>query len=71
MLRCGQECPLGYYGNNCMELCSCRNGGTCDYRNGKCSCPEGYMVWNIYDIIYKFTFLPVWTDNNKLRIIIC
>ncbi|XP_077996754.1 uncharacterized protein LOC144450062 [Glandiceps talaboti] len=37
-----QECPDGYYGDNCQHMCECNNGGTCDKIDGSCRCLHGY-----------------------------
>lgn len=35
-------CPDGFYGENCLHQCICRNGGTCDHVTGHCACPKGW-----------------------------
>lgn len=34
-------CPLGTFGQNCTQSCSCVRG-TCDPEDGSCMCPPGY-----------------------------
>lgn len=39
------ECPIGRYGKDCMQLCRCQNGGSCDPITGKCQCLQGWKGW--------------------------
>ena len=39
---CNLECPEGRYGQNCTEMCQCKNGARCNKVTGCCSCPVGY-----------------------------
>ncbi|CAG0898556.1 unnamed protein product [Darwinula stevensoni] len=40
--HCNITCPLGSYGLNCMENCSCYNDATCDHTTGACTCASGF-----------------------------
>lgn len=41
--QCQEECPLGTYGVNCTEHCSCSNGATCSHISGRCFCKDGWL----------------------------
>lgn len=32
------ECDKGFYGEDCAEVCQCRNGGECRPVTGVCNC---------------------------------
>ena len=36
------DCPAGYYGPHCNEVCECENGSPCDPGNGQCACRIGF-----------------------------
>ena len=36
------ECPDGFYGQDCMDVCDCENGD-CHFITGFCNCSIGYM----------------------------
>ena len=36
------ECPKGSYGQDCMEVCRCQNGASCDAITGECNCAAGW-----------------------------
>lgn len=40
---CLLACPKGKYGKSCLKTCTCENGGTCNPKNGKCSCSTGFI----------------------------
>lgn len=35
-------CPKGFFGDNCIETCDCRNNATCNHENGECICKPGW-----------------------------
>lgn len=35
------ECPPGRFGRDCMRVCECQNGASCDPKDGHCICPPG------------------------------
>ena len=37
------ECPEGFYGQDCVEVCQCENGASCDFITGLCNCTAGWM----------------------------
>ena len=37
------ECSEGFYGQDCMEVCQCRNGASCDFITGQCNCTIGFI----------------------------
>ena len=37
---CFIACPGGYFGDNCLFACSCKNNATCDRVTGHCNCTE-------------------------------
>ena len=39
-------CELNRYGRNCANACNCSARGTCDPRDGSCSCFRGYKGEN-------------------------
>ena len=36
------ECPDGFYGQDCLDVCNCVNGD-CDFITGFCNCSIGYV----------------------------
>lgn len=40
--RCHLPCPEGFWGTNCSNTCTCKNGGTCIPENGNCVCAPGF-----------------------------
>ena len=34
-IYCDTPCPIGTYGQDCQEKCSCENGATCNHVTGK------------------------------------
>jgi len=36
------ECPDGFYGQDCLDECSCENGD-CHHVTGVCNCSAGYV----------------------------
>lgn len=40
---CDEPCTPGTYGDNCKNVCDCKNGANCHPTNGSCICPVGYM----------------------------
>lgn len=40
--RCHLSCPEGFWGANCSNACTCKNGGTCVPENGNCVCAPGF-----------------------------
>ncbi|KAK1329203.1 hypothetical protein QTO34_011383 [Cnephaeus nilssonii] len=40
--RCHLPCPEGFWGANCSNTCTCKNGGTCIPENGSCVCVPGF-----------------------------
>ncbi|KAK2166589.1 hypothetical protein LSH36_37g00025 [Paralvinella palmiformis] len=40
---CSNDCPLGYYGEQCRFMCNCSHGELCDPITGRCLCNAGYM----------------------------
>lgn len=40
--RCHLPCPEGFWGANCSNTCTCKNGGTCIPENGNCVCTPGF-----------------------------
>ena len=45
-LLCENSCELNRYGRNCANACNCSARGTCDPRDGSCSCFRGYKGEN-------------------------
>ncbi|CAF3135376.1 unnamed protein product [Rotaria socialis] len=41
-IRCEEDCPINYYGHDCINRCICQNGGICDSRDGHCFCLSGF-----------------------------
>lgn len=41
-LSCGQPCPLGRFGQDCVQVCDCNDGGGCDRVSGECTCAPGW-----------------------------
>jgi len=39
---CVSVCPDGFYGEDCLEQCECRNGGHCNHETGTCECQAGW-----------------------------
>ena len=37
------ECSEGFYGQDCMDVCQCQNGASCDFITGLCNCTIGYI----------------------------
>ena len=37
---CQSRCNPGFYGIECVQLCTCAETASCDDVNGLCSCPE-------------------------------
>lgn len=40
--RCHLPCSEGFWGANCSNTCTCKNGGTCIPENGNCVCAPGF-----------------------------
>lgn len=40
--RCHLPCPEGFWGANCSNACTCKNGGTCIPETGNCVCAPGF-----------------------------
>lgn len=40
--RCREECPVGYFGQDCAETCDCAPGARCFPANGACLCEHGF-----------------------------
>lgn len=40
--RCREECPVGYFGQDCAETCDCVPGARCFSANGACLCEHGF-----------------------------
>lgn len=40
--RCHLPCPEGFWGANCNNTCTCKNGGTCIRESGNCVCAPGF-----------------------------
>lgn len=40
--RCHLPCPEGFWGANCSNTCTCKNGGTCVPESGSCVCAPGF-----------------------------
>lgn len=38
---CHKQCPQPYYGDNCKQICSCKNG-LCHHITGECICYSGW-----------------------------
>ena len=38
---CDKKCNEGFFGQDCVSECQCKNGGTCDHVTGECKCPTG------------------------------
>lgn len=41
-LDCTIPCGPGHYGENCSQICRCKNNGTCDIVTGQCKCVPGF-----------------------------
>ncbi|XP_063889709.1 multiple epidermal growth factor-like domains protein 6 [Scylla paramamosain] len=41
-LSCGQPCPLGRFGQDCVQVCDCNDGGGCDKVTEECTCAPGW-----------------------------
>ncbi len=41
---CGEECPEGLWGRQCLSRCLCENGAKCDVATGHCNCTAGWMA---------------------------
>lgn len=39
--RCEEECPVGHFGQDCVETCDCAPGARC-FPNGACLCEHGF-----------------------------
>ena len=37
------ECSEGFYGQDCMGVCQCQNGASCDFITGYCNCTIGFI----------------------------
>ena len=33
---------MGFYGQNCEEVCQCQNGAECNFITGECTCTIGW-----------------------------
>lgn len=53
-LFCNETCPLGFYGQGCLEPCLCVNGGVCDGATGRCHCAPGFTVRQKKTLVYIF-----------------
>ncbi|KAJ8311560.1 hypothetical protein KUTeg_010915 [Tegillarca granosa] len=42
-VRCDTACQAPFYGEKCMKICDCLNGGMCHHVTGECQCPAGYQ----------------------------
>ncbi|WAQ98533.1 hypothetical protein MAR_022906, partial [Mya arenaria] len=40
-----KDCPLGYYGDKCLNQCHCKDGRPCNGVTGKCSTPGCSAGW--------------------------
>ena len=38
-----QNVPDGSYGQDCLEVCQCQNGASCDVVTGMCNCTAGWQ----------------------------
>ena len=43
------ECPSGWYGLSCANVCLCHNGAQCHHVTGACTCASGFQG-NLCDI---------------------
>lgn len=41
-VNCETNCPSGYYGENCDQVCRCLNNSSCDAETGSCICAPGW-----------------------------
>lgn len=41
-VRCETKCEEGSYGENCSEICNCKNNSSCDPQTGTCACARGW-----------------------------
>lgn len=41
-VHCETNCPTGYYGENCDQVCRCLNNSSCDPDTGRCICSAGW-----------------------------
>jgi hypothetical protein len=42
-VKCRHSCPVGFYGQNCTNRCSCDPyGSSCSPIDGSCLCKSGY-----------------------------
>ncbi|KAG8147026.1 hypothetical protein E2320_014079 [Naja naja] len=40
--RCSQLCAEGLWGEQCRQMCSCKNGASCSPKDGICECAPGF-----------------------------
>ena len=62
-IYCDTPCPIGTYGQDCQEKCTCENGATCNHVTGKFE----YLVLLLY-VIYFFN--GFFANCNKSAIIV-
>ena len=62
-IYCDTPCPIGTYGQDCQEKCTCENGATCNHVTGKFE----YLVLLLY-VIYFFN--GFFANCNKSSIIV-
>lgn len=39
---CEDLCPAGTFGKRCLQRCKCGTGGSCDKATGECLCQDGF-----------------------------
>ena len=36
------ECPDGFFGQDCLDVCTCQNNASCHFITGMCNCTIGF-----------------------------
>lgn len=57
--KCKFECPPERFGENCKEICRCKNNGTCHHISGECNCATGFTGSKFY-IFYLQNIQKFW-----------
>ena len=69
-----QNVRRNYFGENCLEMCSCLGGAPCHHKTGRCICPPGWrgkhcekgsIVTYETNIWFAFIFSQISQKQNK------